>query len=33
MEMNNGSYFQALASGVHDVIVEARIREIKEGTR
>jgi hypothetical protein len=27
----NGPPFQALASGVHDVIVESRIRRIKEG--
>ena len=32
-ESMNGPPFQALASGVHDVIVESRIRRIKEGVR
>ncbi len=32
-ESMNGPPFQALSFGVHDVIVESRIRRIKEGVR
>ena len=32
-DMINGPWFQALASGVHYVIVDTRIRKIMEGMR